>query len=174
MLDETTFTQYYEEYVPRIFGYVSRRINNRDDVEDLVSMIFLKAVEQRDHFNPSKASFKTWLYKIATNTMIDFFRKQHKTHHTSIDEEMAEKIPSEEKPTNHLTEEHLQKAHIQKVIATLPDRYQQAILLRYFSDCSIEEMTQILEISPNNTSVLLNRAHSAFMQSYTRLTPNTP
>ena len=171
MLDEATFTQYYEEYIPQIFAYVSRRIKNRDDVEDLVSMIFLKVVEQRDHFDPAKASFKTWLYKIATNTLIDFFRKQGRTKSDPMDEETAERIPSEEKSAHHLTDEHLQKAHVQKIIETLPDRYQEVILLRYFADCSIEEMTQMLDISPNNTSVLLNRAHTAFMQSYTRLTP---
>lgn len=172
MLDEETFTRYYEEYCPLIFGYVSRRIADREEVEDLVSTVFLKAIEQRDSFDETKGTFKTWIYRIATNAMIDLFRKKAKSSHTALGDELIETVPSQEKTANRLTEDHLQKEHIHKVLSTLSERYQEALLLRYFSDCSIEEMTKILNISPNNTSVLLNRAHAAFMQSYTRLTPH--
>ncbi len=172
MLDEETFTQYYEEYFPLIFRYVSRRIADRAEAEDLVSTVFLKAIEQRESFDEEKGSFKTWVYRIATNTMIDFFRKNAKNSHTALGDELIETVPSQEKSANRLTDEHLEKDHIHDVIGTLSERYQEALLLRYFSDSSIEEMTKILNISPNNTSVLLNRAHAAFMQSYTRLTPH--
>ncbi len=172
MLDEETFTRYYEEYFPLMFHYISRRIADRAEVEDLVSNVFLKAIEQRDSFDEEKGTFKTWIYKIATNTMIDFFRKKSKSSHTALGDELIETLPSQEKTASRLTDEHLQKAHIHKVMNTLSERYQEALLLRYFTDCSIEEMTKILNISPNNTSVLLSRAHAAFMQSYTRLTPH--
>lgn len=61
----------YEQYRDKIFGYVSSRIHNRAEAEDVVSTIFLKICKNIDKYNPEKASLSTWVYTITCNTVYD-------------------------------------------------------------------------------------------------------
>ena len=56
---------------------------------------------------------------------------------------------------------------VQRVIKKLPQRYQEVIQLKYFSELSNIEVAEVLQISPNNAGVLLSRALKQFSQMYT-------
>ncbi len=65
----------YEEFFPKIYNYIYYQINNNAVCDDLVSSVFMKVVENIDKFDEQKASFSTWIYTIARNTVIDYYRK---------------------------------------------------------------------------------------------------
>lgn len=81
------FEELYEEYFPKIYNYIFYRILRREDTEDLVSETFMKAAKNMHRFDDKKASFKTWIFHIAKNTLTDFYRKQKKE--ASLDDENA-------------------------------------------------------------------------------------
>jgi RNA polymerase sigma-70 factor (ECF subfamily) len=60
--DQAAFSQLYEMYLPKIFAYVTRRIGDRDEAEDLTSNIFVRVLENMKKFDQKKSSFKTWIY----------------------------------------------------------------------------------------------------------------
>jgi len=68
------FAELYEQYMPRVFGYVYYKVNNVHLAEDLTSSVFEKAITRFRSYRSDKASFSTWLFAIARNTMIDHFR----------------------------------------------------------------------------------------------------
>lgn len=68
------FAQVYERYMPRVFYFFYSRIQNQADAEDLTSNVFMKALEKRGSFDPEKASFAIWIFSIARNQLIDYYR----------------------------------------------------------------------------------------------------
>lgn len=163
--DAEAFSTLYEKYLPQIFGYVSRRIGDREEVEDLVSNIFLKVVENIGKFNAEKSSFKTWLYTITTNTMIDYFRTRKKT--TADIEFMENTMDPNPNPHEHASKQQDQEK-VLSVISGLSERHQQILMLKYFSDLGTIELAQALGVTENNVYVLINRALQAFEKHYQR------
>jgi len=63
------FGHLYEQYLPRIFQYVSYRVGDRTTAEDLTSDIFNKALTNFTKYDSRKAAFSTWVFSIARNTL---------------------------------------------------------------------------------------------------------
>lgn len=164
--DEQAFSKLYEMYLPRIFAYVTRRICDRDEAEDIVSNIFLRVVENIGNFNPEKSSFKTWIYTITTNMMIDYFRShgKKKTEKIEVAHDIASSGPS---PVEQAVKSH-DKDFTHMIIGKLPTRHQQLLLLKFFSDLNVEELAHALGVTPNNVSVMTHRALAAFEITYKR------
>lgn len=73
--------QYYRE----IYVYVFRQLGNKDDAMDLTQDIFISVLQTIDYYDQNKSTFRTWLYRISTNKVIDF-RRKHKPVILSVDE----------------------------------------------------------------------------------------
>lgn len=164
--DETAFSQLYEKYLPKIFAYVTRRIGNRHEAEDLTSNIFVRVLENMKNFNPKKSSFKTWIYMIATRMMIDYFRTQKNRRTESI--EMAETVSDPEKNPHQQAQQNQQREKVISVMDKLADRHQQVLMLKYFSGLSTPELALALGVTENNASVVLHRALKDFEKTFQR------
>ena len=87
----SVFAQLYEEYMPKVFRYVSYRIRSRSAAEDLTSTVFEKALTGYGRYRADKAAFSTWIFTIARNTVIDYFRVHRQAQ--SLEAEDAPDIP---------------------------------------------------------------------------------
>src|SRR3972149_10888458 len=77
--DGEAFGKLYMAYLDQIFRYVFFKINQKREVaEDLTEEIFIKAMENLKSFSIQKGTFKAWVYAIARNRMVDFFRQDKK------------------------------------------------------------------------------------------------
>ncbi|MFC1956876.1 sigma-70 family RNA polymerase sigma factor, partial [Chloroflexota bacterium] len=95
------FTELYEEYMPKVFRYIHGRVNNMAIAEDLTSTTFEKALMNFDKYSEDKASFSTWVFSIARNTVIDFYRVESRKKLTSL-EEGAEFVSKDLSPEDEL------------------------------------------------------------------------
>ena len=66
------FANEFEEYYPKLYGYFFRRVNSREDVEDLTSIVLTKLFKAME--NKQIKSPKTYLWMIAHNQLVDFYR----------------------------------------------------------------------------------------------------
>lgn len=164
--DEQAFSQLYEMYLPKIFAYVTRRIGDRDEAEDLTSNIFVRVLENMKKFDSKKSSFKTWIYTIATHMMIDYFRSHKKKRTESI--ELAETISDPQKNPHEQAQESQQREKVLSIIDQLSDRHQRVLMLKYFSGLSTPELALALGVSENNASVIVHRALKDFQTTYQR------
>lgn len=164
--DEAAFTELYEHYLPRIFAYITRRMNDRDEAEDLVSLIFMRVVEKLPNFNPQKASFKTWIFTIATRMLIDYYRAHNRSRTEKI--ELAHDIPDGAKKPNEAAEGSMEREWVLDTIAQLSERHQRLLLLKFFGGFSVDELAEVFAVTPNNASVMANRALHAFRVKYQR------
>lgn len=142
--------------MPQVYGYVYMRTNrDKSLAEDIVSEVFLKAIENFGQYNQEKGSFKSWIFQITRNYLIDYFRSNKNKASTSIEDLANElKDPSD---TKQLAQEEIEKEIIIEAINTLPDNKKELILLRYFSGYSYEEIATMTKDNENNTRVIIHR-----------------
>lgn len=150
------FNKYYEEHMPQVYGYVYMRTNkNKALAEDIVSEIFLKAIENFEQYSGAKGTFKSWIFQITKNYLIDYFRSNKNKASNSIDDLANElRDPSD---TKQAAQEEIEKEIIKEAIETLPDNKKELILLRYFSGYSYEEIAEITKDNENNIRVVIHR-----------------
>jgi RNA polymerase sigma factor (sigma-70 family) len=70
------FNALYKSFNSKITRYISSKINNREDAQELVEDVFIKITQKIHLFDESKSQLQTWVYNIAKNVLIDHFRKK--------------------------------------------------------------------------------------------------
>jgi len=154
--DPDAFSELYDLYFPKIFRYVSWRVGNKSDAEDLVSDIFTKALYKINSFKWRKdATFSSWIFRIAYNTIVDFYRTKHKRDYINIDD--LPEIPAD----SLLPEEDLDRRQLFKklyqMIQELPERQAEVITMRFFTGLKNKEIAKVLGISEKSVASSLCR-----------------
>lgn len=161
--DKKAYDELTLMYKDAVFSIVYRMVHNQQEAEDLTQEAFIKAYNSISHFNEEYA-FSTWLFKIATNNCIDFFRKRKlKTYSMdkSIkykDEEIQQEYADSE-PTADKTLLAKEKSKtIRQAIDQLPGKYRTAIVLRHHDEKSYEEIADILNLPLGTVKARIFRA----------------
>jgi len=137
-----------------LYRYIYIRCGyNRELAEDITQDVFVKAWEKRETFNPNRSTLKNWIYIIARNHIIDFYRKK-KIVGSSFNEELEESI----KQQGVSLEEELLLEDILKNLDRLKEKEKEVIVLRYVQDLDIRDVAQIIGKSENTTKVMIHRA----------------
>ncbi len=138
-------------YKNRIFSYVLRLVKNYDDAEEITFEVFIKFFSTIKTFDPAKP-LVAWLFSIAHNLVIDFFRK-NKIEYEYLDEK-------------HVTAEHfIEKYEYQKKIKMLEDALQQLapvdreiLILFHKEELSYQEIGKIINLPISTIKIRLHRA----------------
>jgi RNA polymerase sigma-70 factor (ECF subfamily) len=160
------FAKLYDQYYPKIFGYILRRTANLEAAQDITSETFFKALRKLWQFRWRNISFSSWLYKIATNEINQYFRKAEYKKSISLEElqEQGFEPISPNDPESKLIEaqeklkQHQDFLEIQVKIVRLPAKYQEVIALRFFEQKQIKEISEILGKKEGTVKSLLHRA----------------
>ena len=160
------FAKLYDQYYPKIFGYVLRRTANLEAAQDITSETFFNALRKLWQFRWRNISFSSWLYKIASNEINQYFRKAEYKKSVSLEElqEQGFEPISSYNPENELIEaqeklkQHQDFLEIQEKIVRLPAKYQEVIALRFFEQKQIKEIAEILGKKEGTIKSLLHRA----------------
>ncbi len=146
-----TYEDVYQLYQGKVKSYIRSKISNSYEAEDLLSTVFLKIYEKFETFDQSKASISTWIYTIARNTMIDFFRVR------KVNEEIQDDdIVAEDAYQGILNEETLQE--LASALDMLPQREKDLIILHYYSRLQLKEIAQRMGMSYSNCKLVHNKA----------------
>lgn len=150
------FGRLYEIYLPKIYQYTRYRISDKEVAEDLTSDIFNKALDGFKRFDPQKASFATWIFSIARNTIIDYYRKHAKESKVVKDME-PENTLSTDSPEEKLSRSE-EIARLRECIVKLSDNEQELISLKFSSGITNREIARITGFSESNVGTILCRA----------------
>jgi RNA polymerase sigma-70 factor (ECF subfamily) len=161
--DQKAYSDIVSRFREQIYHFIFRMVKDKAQAEDLTQETFIKAFRALASFN-SNYAFSTWLYKIAANNCIDYFRKK-KLATTSIDTpikakdgELQRDFPDQDQgPESELISKE-QTNQIQTAIDSLPPKYKEAILLRHSQDKSYEEISEELDIPLGTVKVRIFRA----------------
>lgn len=164
--EEAAFEALYNHYFPQIYGYVLKRIGRVEATEDIVSEVFLKVFAKLQAYRETEGSFRSWIYTVATNTLIDHCRKSSVKLELTV-EEMPETIDDEQDQTKHMKRLE-DKVVIRTVLDQLPQKYQKVLHLKFFAELSNIEIAETMDISANHVGVLMYRALKKFEEVYSK------
>lgn len=161
--DSKSYDKLLKKYKNSVYSLVLRMVRNSQEAEDLTQEAFIKAFNSLASFNEEYA-FSTWLYKIATNNCIDFFRKR-KLQTYSLDKpiqykdsEIQHEIPDPDlNPEKSIMATERNKL-IKEAINKLPEKYHRAIVLRHSEEKSYEEIAEILGLPLGTVKARIFRA----------------
>lgn len=153
--EKPPFEEVYTHYYPSVLSYVRGKIVNQQDAEDLCSEAFFYCFDQYEHFDPEKSAISTWLYLIVNSRIKNYYR-DHK-YHADIDE-LANVIADDGDDMEHCIYLEQLRDVLAKAIATLPEKQQKIVILRYFKQQSSAQIAEQLGLTSGNVRVLLTRA----------------
>ena len=133
-------TQIYEENFDRIYRYIALKIGDRMEAEDLTQQVFLKALQSISSFKWKGMPFSSWLYRIAHNQIVDYFRKKSKRPTVALDE----RIPSVGDDPVKTTEIKLEMEELAAAATKLTDAQREVISLRFAGQLSIAEAARAM------------------------------
>ena len=153
--DNQAFTQLYEMYFDKIYRYVSFRVNNEMESEDLTQQVFMKVLNSISSYKIQGLPFSAWVYRIAHNLVVDFMRQQNKKGTVDID---GLQLVSPAEDPQHVIERRLDLEEVKKASRSLTASQQEVISLRFTSDLSINECAKIMGKSEGAIKALQHSA----------------
>jgi RNA polymerase sigma-70 factor (ECF subfamily) len=150
--DSDAFRVLVERHSRSLFRLAFRMTGNEQDAEDVVQESFLRAYRQLGKFD-ERASFGTWLYRIATNCSLDLVRskKRRSEHLAPADPEADDPIvslPSIDPTPERTTLSSEIRGRVAEAMNELSATERTAFVLRHFEGMCIEEVSRILECQP--------------------------
>ena len=166
--DQKAFSDLMTFYWPTIEGFFAMKLSSKEDVEDLSIATFTKAFDKIKSYNSSYA-FSTWIQTIATNSLIDFFRKKEQKT-ISIDADVKNEKGNlheiEDLDTNPEFNFIQQQKNNQlfSLLEKLKPHYRELIVLRYLEELSYDEIAQKLNIPLGSVKAKLFRARDLLLK----------
>lgn len=165
--DSKAVREFYRLYSPRILSYLSRKLPLLEDAQELTNDVFLEAIDslsllQREH------NVSAWLYKIAHNKMVDFYRKR------KIKSMLLSQMPFLQIVANEISQPEFQyeknkiRDNIELTFHSLSLKYQKILKLHYEEKICVKELARIFNLSFKATESLLFRARQSFRLAYAR------
>jgi len=172
--DDAAFGVLYEHYFSRIYSYIIKRTGSREVSEDILSETFMKAFLNLKKYEHKGYTFGAWLYRIATNKLIDHYRKAGRNQEVPFalkndDDEEVEMDPADYHAASNpefVTSQVMDQESVQIVLAKLSPKHQEVIHLKYFAEMSHEEIAETIGTTESNARVLLHRALKKFSEEY--------
>lgn len=154
----------FEEYYPKIYNYVYYRVMHKENSEDITSEIFCKAVAGENSYNPVFASYSTWLFTIAHNCVLNYYRA--KKIEVSLDG--YRDIPQDGfLDDNLIADEELEQLY--RLLKTLSERERTVLALRFWGEFSYAEIAAQMGLTEKNTGVILSRTIDKLKSLWERL-----
>jgi len=150
------FAELYEEFMPKVFRYIHFKVSNQQLTEDLTSTVFEKALVNFDKYSSDRATFSTWIFSIARNTLIDYYRTNKMKIQVSLDE--AIEMPSSEPSPQDEVEKKAEHECLRGCLSRLPEDDQELIQLKFAGEFNNRQIAKILGLSESNVGVRLFRA----------------
>lgn len=155
---EDAFERLYHAMFQPILAYVSARIAERAEAEDLTQEVFLAVYRHMDAYQPAKAGAETWVYMIARRKLYNYYRDRRPMQ--SLDDEESPVVLAEESGVEEAVYLQEQRDFLARLLAELPETDRRIVILRYFKEKSSQETAELLGLSAGNVRVRLSRALS--------------
>jgi RNA polymerase sigma-70 factor (family 1) len=147
--NEQAFEKIYRVYRPRLFGKLMKLVKSQSYAEEILQAVFVKLWEHRKSIDPEK-SFRSFLFKIAENSVYDFFRKAARNKHMAS--HLIALSAAVDDSINVVTSNDEQLEILNKAIEALPPQRKQVFRLCKLEGKSYKEVSEDLGISVSTIS----------------------
>jgi RNA polymerase sigma-70 factor (ECF subfamily) len=148
------FAEFYDTYLPKVYGYVRQRVNDTPTAQDLTATVFERALAGwNGRRKPS--SLAPWLFRIARNTVVSHYRRKSRSE--MVLEEPDDKPTAEPGPEDNLLQAE-RWALIQDAMRRLSRRERDILALKFGGGLTNRAISPIIGISEGNVAVILHRS----------------
>jgi len=155
----------YHSYHAMVHGYVTKRISQQTIAEEITQDVFISVLERMRDFR-FQCSIKTFIYTIARNKVVDYYRKK------KIKNILFSRLPAfvVERLSPVFMEKEIEKRELEQKLtntfAKLPHDYELVLRLKYIEEQSVKDIAIRLAKTCKSTESMLYRARHAFMQIF--------
>ncbi|MBI2465384.1 RNA polymerase sigma factor [Candidatus Shapirobacteria bacterium] len=165
--DKRATVAFYQQYSPNIFDYLKKRLPREEDAQEVLHDVFLEALDALPLLR-KKESISSWLYTIARNEVVDFYRKQ------KIKSILLSQIPFLQLVANEVNQPEFEyekervRERIEKSFSLLSPHHQKILRLHYEDGIAVKQLAIFFNLSFKATESLLFRARQSFIRAYER------
>lgn len=154
--DSSAFGSLYDAYQPKIYRFILIKVSHREEAEDLTHQVFLSAWQNMKSYKSLGFPFSSWLYQIARNKVIDYYRTSKQT----VDLEEADEIyfSTTHEEVNLTVDMSLQMEDVMAAIRQLKQVYQDVIIMRFVEELSPKEVAKALGKTEGAVKLIQHRA----------------
>ncbi len=156
--DINAYNELVERYKERLFNFVLRYFNNKEQAEDVVQDTLIKLYTHASYYK-NVAKFSTWIFTIAKNNALTELRKNKRKRTESLWTEDGNPldINSKEQSLDQKTHNEFAINQLNKFLDEIPENFRMAVVLRDFQELSYDEISKILEIPIGTIKSRINR-----------------
>ena len=159
-------------YEEKLLRYILRISSfSHAEAEEILQEVFLSVWTNLRDYN-SSMPFKSWIYRVAHNTTISAFRK-HKSRGFDVQIELDESLYELPSKDFNIVDEYDRKEKsvlVRQVLESLPLKYREVLVLRYFDGHDYESISDILKKPTGTVATLLSRAKKNFRTNWIKFT----
>ncbi|OGC51350.1 hypothetical protein A2982_01165 [candidate division WWE3 bacterium RIFCSPLOWO2_01_FULL_39_13] len=149
------FEKIYEKYYDRIFHFLRSRVNNDEfTAEDLASSTFEKAIKNIKSFRWQGISFSAWLFQIAYNTLIDFYRSAGRKKISPLPDGDIPDFKDQIEDLNLIADSN---TRIKSAINKLNKREQKILHMKFYEGYTNKRIAKLIKLSETNVSTIIYR-----------------
>lgn len=153
--DEKAAGALFDHYYPRVFRYARGKLSRDADAEDVAAETFARVLRGLDKFRWKGAGFEAWLFRIASNLVVDVVRRSRR--------ELPEAASFEQGTSEHDSPEAImlrteQAGGLRAMLETLPQEQKEVVLLRFAGELDTHEVGRVMDRNPNAVRQLQFRA----------------
>lgn len=157
--DPDAIAKLYNLYAPKIQSFIYHRTSDPLVTEDLTGQVFLRMLEAMRRGKAWRTSFSGWIYRIAHNLVVDYYRKNGQANYTNIDE--TPHISTQGADPYQRTAEKMENAALLHAINQLTSEQAQVITLRFLEGYSIAEVATMMNKTEGAVKALQFRGMAA-------------
>ena len=150
----------YLDYHGRVSAYVRGKISAPHEAEDVVSAIFVKAMERLSTYDENRASLSTWIYTITRSSVADYYRARKRHGEYMDDMNAVPDIPAGEEDSEALL------ARLAEGLGALRENERDIIILHYHKGITLKRAAELLGMSYINAKVLHKKALSRLREHF--------
>lgn len=165
--DSQAVADFYNQNSPKILSYLSKKLPTREDAQELTNDVFLEAIDCL-HLLKKDGNLQAWLYSIAHNKMVNYYRKK------KIKSLLLSQIPYLEIVAKEISQPEFQfeknriKDKIKQTFYELSENHQKILSLHYEEGVPVKDVALTFNMSFKATESLLYRARRKFQIIYER------
>jgi len=177
VLESFDATALYVKYHNEILTYINFKTKNLVVSQELADDVFLKAIRYQNKFDSTKCKIRTWLYTIAKNTMLDYFRKQKQNREKFVrvsdftDEdgsEMVQLFVTKTDASNEIESNDFSN-QIKSIFDKLTNKNKQIATLYFLDNMKYMEIAEVLDIPMNTVKVTISRCREKLQKNMVTL-----
>ncbi|MFZ2390718.1 MAG: RNA polymerase sigma factor [Minisyncoccales bacterium] len=152
--DKDLYREIIRRYEKKLSHYLLKFLSDRDDMEDILQVVFIKVYKNLYGFDVDK-KFSSWIYRIAHNEAVNYLKKK-KIGRISLDD-VEYKLIDEKADIRGEADKMFLKEDVEKVLNEMETKYKEPMVLFYFESMSYDEISDILRIPKNTVGTLIMR-----------------